>query len=175
MRRAPVLWMPWASGPRPVAMVVHTMAGTRSGSAGERPLAPAGQERAQVRHLAPREHLLGHAPLEAVDAHDADAQAGGHDREVGAPRPRRGRSSEAAATPPAKSTAAATSTGRSCWRDAAASGRRRAQAARREHGHRGQGGEAAEGQAQAHPERRGPRPGPGGARPAGGCATRSAR
>ena len=39
-RRAPVEWMPWASGPRPVAMVVHTIAGTCSLSARRTACAP---------------------------------------------------------------------------------------------------------------------------------------
>ena len=40
MRRESADWMPWASGPRPVAIVVQTMAGTRSGSARSRARAP---------------------------------------------------------------------------------------------------------------------------------------
>jgi hypothetical protein len=41
IRRVSAAWIPCASGPRPVAIVVHTMAGTRSGSAVSRARAPA--------------------------------------------------------------------------------------------------------------------------------------
>ena len=124
MRRAPVLRMPWASGPRPVATVVHTMAGTRSGSARSRPLALPARS-APSRGISPRASICSvmrrsrpsMPTTRSRTPVGTTAKSGGVSA---SPRPR----SDAAAKKPAKRTAAATSTGRSCWRDAAAAGRR---------------------------------------------------
>ena len=156
MRRESADWMPWASGPRPVAIVVQTMAGTRSGSARSLARAPEARRAPSARHLAAGDEVLGHAPLEPVDREDTHAQAGRHHGVVGglgACRARepwrhghddgeeRGRAQDEREDAPARE----------------AGGRQvRGGAARREDGHRRERGEAAEGEAQqeAEPERR---------------------